>query len=117
MRVLIVALCPLAGCAPIAAGVVVGSIPVLHRLPTDVLVSVAAGRDCSIVHIDAGESYCRPSETPPAPPLFCTRSLGVADCWAEPAKLPNSPRETADGPRTLTPDQQEERVKWWRLFW
>ncbi|MSP03323.1 MAG: hypothetical protein EXR07_20110 [Acetobacteraceae bacterium] len=105
-----------AGCGfpePVTAGIAVGSIVIFHRSPADMLVSVVTGRDCSIVHLDKGERYCRPREQPPEVPVFCTRSLGVADCWAEPAKLPNAPREIADGPRPLTREQEADRAKWW----
>jgi hypothetical protein len=50
---------------------------------------------------------------PPGPQVFCTHSLGVADCWSEPEKLPNRPRENADGPRSLTPEQERNRTAWW----
>ncbi len=45
-----------------------------------------------------GVRCCRP---PPAPPQllpYCTRSLGVPDCWSDPAQLPNHPPELAASP-------------------
>jgi hypothetical protein len=69
-------------------------------------------RDCSAVRLDRGKSYCRPAEPPPEPPPYCTRSLGVADCWADPA---GHPRELGDGPRTLTPTQETDRTRRWPL--
>jgi hypothetical protein len=109
-----------AGCgsdATIAAAVSVGSFPILHRSPPDVVISALTGRDCSVVNLDKGERYCRPKELPLEPPVFCSRSLGVPDCWAEPDKLPNKPREIADGPRVLTPAQETERTKRWPGLW
>ncbi len=113
----------LAGCgvspeqaATIGIGVGVGSIAVMQRSPLDAVVSVVSGRDCSIVRWDQGKSYCRPVEPPPEPPPYCTRSLGVADCWRDPASLPDHPPEVADGPRTLTPAQDADRTKGW-LAW
>src|SRR5258707_269478 len=110
----------LTGCgvdAPFVAGtalVVSGaSIPVFHRTPLDMVVSVVSGRDCSVVHLDKGEQYCHPKERPPAQPVFCTRSLGVVDCWEDPSLLPGRPREVADGPRSLTPEQEADRTKRW----
>ena len=41
---------------------------------------------------------CRPAGPLPPPPPYCTRSLGVADCWIDPARLPNHPRQLADTP-------------------
>jgi hypothetical protein len=111
----------LTGCgpeAPIAAGVVSGaSIPVFHRTPVDMAVSAATGRDCSVVNLDKGEQYCHPKERSPSEPEFCTRSLGVPDCWKDPSKVPNNPREIADGPRELTPDQEKQRTAGWPGLW
>ncbi|MBU6498786.1 MAG: hypothetical protein KGQ40_09685 [Rhodospirillales bacterium] len=51
------------------------------------------------------------------PPAFCTRSLGVVDCWANPAALNGQPvREVADGPRRLTPAQQRDARRGWLPF-
>ena len=91
----------------------VGSIAVIQRSPFDALYSTLSGRDCSIVRMEQGKSYCRPLEPPPDPPPFCTRSLGVADCWRDPAALPDKPRELSDGPRTLTPLQEADRLRTW----
>lgn len=112
------------GCGPAAPvaeagiGIVSGaSIPIFHRSPMDMAVSAASGRDCSVVNLDKGERYCKASEKRPEQPPFCTRSLGVPDCWADPSKLPNHPREIADGPRALTPEQEQERTRRWPGLW
>jgi hypothetical protein len=119
----VLALPPLAGCGaaaaiqvPIAAGIGVGSIVVFHRTPVDMLVSVATGRDCSVVNLDKGERYCRLRDPVSETPVFCTRSLGVADCWEAGAK-PLNRREIADGPRELTPVQEADRSSWWPGLW
>jgi hypothetical protein len=104
---------PLLVGAAVMAATGVASITIFHRTLVDMVVSVATGRDCSVVNLDRGERYCRPQELPPEPPEFCTRSLGVVDCWANPAKLPGHPREVADGPRTLTAEQEADRTAWW----
>ena len=88
---------------------------IFHRTPFDMAVSAVSGRDCSVVYLDRLEAYCRPRELAPERPVFCTRSLGVPDCWADPAKLPDHPREIADGPRTLTPEQ--DRAGRWPGLW
>lgn len=109
---------PGAPVAAVGAGVVSGaSIPIFHRSPVDMVASAASGRDCSVVHLDSGERYCRPRDRAPEPPEFCTRSLGIPDCWADPSKLPNHPREIADGPRSLTAEQEADRKKWWPGLW
>ncbi|HVC62223.1 MAG TPA: hypothetical protein VND19_17905 [Acetobacteraceae bacterium] len=94
----------------VTAGVTAGSVAVIQRTPFDALWSLVTGRDCSAVRLDRGETYCRPVEPPPAPQPYCTRSLGVADCWTDPA---GQPRELGDGPRTLTPAQEANRTRRW----
>ena len=91
----------------------VGSIVVIGRTPFDALYSILSGRDCSVVRFDQGKSYCRPIEPPPEPPPFCTRTLGMANCWRDPASLPDHPSELGDGPRTLTPSQGADRTRRW----
>jgi hypothetical protein len=115
-------LLPLFGCgpdAPVVAGAVVvvsgASLPIFHRTPVDMLVSAVSGRDCSVVNLERREMYCRPKDRTPETPVFCTRSLGVPDCWEDPSKLPNHPREIADGPRSLTPEQN--RAGRWPGLW
>jgi hypothetical protein len=93
-----------------AVGVTAGSVAVIQRTPVDAVVSLATGRDCSAVRLDQGKSYCRPVEPPPPPVPYCTRSLGVADCWADPA---GHPPGLGDGPNTLTPAQEANRTRRW----
>ena len=102
----------------ITAAIAGATVPVIQRSPLDALVSAASGRDCSIVYLDQRSTYCRPKERPPEPPEFCTRSLGVVDCWADPSKLPpNHPPVVADGPRALTPEQEDNRTRRWPGLW
>jgi hypothetical protein len=121
---LLILLLPLIGCGPEvpvalgAAAVVSGaSLPVFHRTPVDMAVSAVMGRDCSVVYLDKGEQYCRPKEQRPETPLFCTRSLGVPDCWEDGSKVPNHPREIADGPRALTSEQEARQTSRWPGLW
>jgi hypothetical protein len=100
----------------LGVGVSVGSIAVIQRSPLDALYSMVSGKDCSIVRWDQGKSYCRPKEPPPETPPYCTRSLGVVDCWRDPAKLPDRPPQVADGPSTLTPAQEADRNRGWPAF-
>ena len=94
-------------------GLGIGSIAVLGRSPVDAAVSLVSGRDCSVVRLDRGKSYCRPEEPPPEEPPFCTRSLGHVDCWDDPASVPGHPKGVADGPVVLTPAQEKDRTKGW----
>ncbi len=88
-------------------------VPVIHRDLFDAAYSLATGRDCSIVRLDQGQTYCRPLEPPPQPPAFCTRSLGRVDCWRDPDALRPEETGVADGPSTLTPAQEENRTQPW----
>ena len=88
----------LAGCGatpeqvvPAAALLSIGTIAVIQRSPLDALFSMFSGKDCSIVRLDQGKSYCRPIEPWPMTEPYCTRSLAVADCWRDPASLPDRP--------------------------
>ncbi len=108
----------LAGCletAATVAGVSVAAVPLIGRTLPDAVVSVVAGRDCSLVRLDAGKSYCTPEEVLPQPPMVCTRSLGTVDCWHNPEALGVSYTEVAHGPRTLITAQKAHRRRWdWR---
>jgi hypothetical protein len=96
------------------AGANVAAIPVVQRDLFDVAYSTITGKDCSVVRLDRGQSYCRAEEPPPAPPPYCTRSLGTVDCWRDPNAIRGPiPPEVADGPRTLTPAQERDRTRRW----
>lgn len=97
--------------ALLAANVAV--IPIVHRDLFDAVWSTVTGRDCSIVRLDRGQTYCRPVEPPPSPPPYCTRSLGVVDCWKDPGRDPNIAPEVADGFPPLTPAQEANRTRRW----
>jgi len=105
----------LAGCHPaaapfVAAGAVeAGSVAVFGRGTVDLAYSAVSGRDCSIVRLDQGKSWCKPKEAPPPARRFCTRTLGLAECFADPQSLPDHPAELGDGPSTLTPAQDSNR--------
>jgi hypothetical protein len=86
------------------------SVMVFHRGLVDFVVSAIKGEDCSIVHVDRGTDYCREPAPPAAPPPYCTRTLGVANCWASPQLFKDPPRGLADGPWALTPRQEANRV-------
>ncbi len=93
------------------------TVSVLGRDVGDVVVSGVSGRDCSVVRLDRGQSYCRAIEPPPEPPEFCTRSLARVDCWRNPEVLNGPLRELADGPRVLTPEQEANRTRSWPGLW
>jgi hypothetical protein len=107
----------LAACDPaslgITAAVGVGSVAAIGRTPVDAVVSLAKGRDCSVARLDRGLGYCKPEEAPPAPPPYCTRSLGRVDCWREPPLAFPMQRGVADGPVALTEAQEAHRTRRW----
>ncbi len=106
----------LAGCDAATEGVAavtVGSVATIGRTPVDAVVSLVTGKDCSLVRLDQGKTYCRPTEPQPDAPPYCTRSLGVVECWKDPAAVPGLPPEVADGPRALTPAQEADRTRTW----
>ena len=99
--------------AAIVVGTAAGSTAVIQRTPVDAVISAASGRDCSAVRLDQGKAYCRPQEQRPDTPPYCTRSLGVVDCWSAPEHMPGIGPEVADGPRRLTPAQEANRTRRW----
>ncbi len=103
------------GCAePVGAlaAAEVASVVVFGRGIADIGVSAISGRDCSIVRLDRGLTYCAPIEPPPAPGPFCTRSLGVVDCWINPEALPTPQRSVADGPAPTPAQEQYRHARW-----
>jgi hypothetical protein len=119
-RAFLLSFLPLAGCgwsdnliatALVAANV--GSVATIQRSPPDAIYSWWTGRDCSVVRLDQGKSYCRPTEPIPPPPAFCTRSLGTVNCWQDPQNLADHPLGVADGPAGLTAEQEANRVRRW----
>jgi len=109
----------LAGCgwsdnliATALVGASVGSVATIQRSPADAVYSLVTGRDCSIVRLDEGKTYCRRVDPPPEIPPFCTRSLGTVNCWVDPADLPGHPMPVANGP-TMTAEQEAHRLRTW----
>lgn len=88
------------------------SVVVFGRAIPDLGVSAATGKDCSIVRLEQGKTYCALPEAAPARGPYCTRSLGTVDCWSNPEALANLPQEVADQP-ALTPLQERHRTARW----
>ncbi len=93
------------------------SVSVFHRDIVDFVVSAVTDEDCSIVHIDRNQRYCRPPDPPSAPPLYCTRTIGVPNCWASPTLFRDPPPGLAGGPWALTPQQEADRNSPFSPFW
>lgn len=117
---------PLLGCdGPTLVGLgaaSVVSLPLTGRAVPDLVVSAATGRDCSIVRLDRGMSYCAAAAPAPGSAPFCTRSLGQTDCWITRPPLLGPPLATGlggvvDGRTSLTPAQEADRTaRWPALF-
>jgi hypothetical protein len=108
----------LAGCVnatPSAIGIADGaSVAVFGRGVIDIGVSAVTGRDCSVVRLEKGQTYCAPTDPPPAERI-CTRTLATVDCWPDATELartgvgdtppPNAAQEryrAARWPKSLT---------------
>lgn len=108
----------LSGCAGWAAptGAVLAadaaSVVVFGRGVLDLGVSAVSGRDCSVVRLDRGLTYCAARDPPEPPVAFCTRSLGVVDCWADPALLPAKRAGVADGPAPTLAQERYRAAPW-----
>ena len=77
-------LATLAGCAQPTGALLAAdaaSVVVFGRGIVDIGVSAISGRDCSVVRLDRGLTYCAPRDGP-VPDRYCTRTLGSVDCWA-----------------------------------
>lgn len=103
MRLLLL-IVPLAGCGVeplLGPAAVVGgaSVVLTGRTPVDAVASWATGADCSVVRLERREPWCAPPPAPPAPPPYCTRSLGAVDCWTSPPLGTQPQRGVADPPR------------------
>lgn len=107
-------LLPLGGCvaAAAAAGAEAASVAVFGRDIVDIGVSAVTGRDCSLVRLDRRQPYCAAREELPKPPAFCTRTLGTAQCWADPEHFLSPPRQLADIP-AVTPEQARQITARW----
>jgi len=90
------------------AGIALSALP--GCAAPDVIASAVTGRDCNPAHLDYGQAWCAPPERPPAPQPYCTQSWSGVDCWARPDLMVNVPRQVAEGPTALTPDQEKNRT-------
>jgi hypothetical protein len=96
---------PVASALNVAGAVMVGSVAALGRTPVDAAYSLVTGK-----------SYCRATEPLPDALPYCTRSLGVVDCWRDPAAVANLGPDVADGARALTPVQEKDRTRGWVVW-
>ena len=87
------------------------SVAVLGRSLPDVLYSAVSGKDCSMVRLEQGKTYCEPNDPPP-PARYCTRSLGTVDCWADRSLLPVPQTPVGDTPEPNLAQQRYRAARW-----
>lgn len=88
-------------------------VAIFHRTMPDTLYSAITGKDCSLVRLDRGESYCKAVDPPVPPQPYCTHTLGAVMCWSKPESMPGIPTQIAQGSRSLTPEQNKVRLARW----
>ena len=62
------------------AAVVIGT----DKTIADHIISVASGKDCSLVRVERGLRYCKEDEVVPHPNVYCYRELGGVSCYDKP---------------------------------
>ena len=113
--VLLMLVLPLAACGFEPPGALLAadaaSIVVFGRGIADLGYSAISGRDCSVVRLDRGQTYCAPL-TEPVREAYCTRTLAVVDCWSGPAVFAVN-RPTVEDTPPPTPGQLRYRTARW----
>ncbi len=62
------------------AAVVIGT----DKTTADHVISLASGKDCSLVRVERGMTYCKEDELLPMPAVYCYRELGGVSCYDAP---------------------------------
>src|SRR5512132_2633215 len=78
--------CFLAGGCVAAVGA--GTVAATGKTPVDHIVSLATGKDCSIVRQHRGLTYCVEDEVTPAVRVHCYPTIGAVGCYGEPDPFP-----------------------------
>lgn len=62
-----------------------------QKTMADHAISLASGKDCSLVRIDRGLTYCKEDEpAAPRPNLYCYRELAGVTCYSQPDPARNA---------------------------
>ena len=113
MRLVLLLLLPLLGAceaAPFMLAADAASIVVFGRGVGDIGVSAVTGRDCSLVRLDRGLTYCAERTVQAAQP-FCTRTLAIVDCWS-PAAAPSGRRTVGEAPEATVAQERYRAAPW-----
>jgi hypothetical protein len=89
--VLASALCLLTGGCVAAAGG--GTVVASGKTPVDHVISLIAGKNCSIVRQNRGLTYCVEDEVQPALRVYCYPTLGDPTCFGAPDPFPGNQRK------------------------
>ena len=89
----------------------VASVVVFGRSLGDLGYSAISGRDCSVVRLDRGQTYCAPRDVA-VREAYCTRTLGAVDCWADPAILPTVRAGVGDTPAPSVAQETYRAARW-----
>lgn len=76
----------LAGCGNLGPYAIAdgATVVVTDKTMIDHAISVASGKDCSVVRVEQGLRYCKEDEVVPHPVVFCYRELGDVTCYSNP---------------------------------
>lgn len=72
------------GFVPPLAGLEGASVIATDKTLIDHYVSYATGKNCSIIRREQGRTYCEEDELGESEEVYCYRTLGNVNCYAEP---------------------------------
>ncbi len=77
------------GSVPPLAGIEIFSVIGTDKTLTDHLVSFSTGKNCSTIRRNLGQTYCEEDEITVPEEIYCYRTLGKVNCYAEPNPFDN----------------------------
>lgn len=84
--ILSLVLCFPAACSavPYYAGFEGVSVIATEKTMEDHVISLASGKNCSVVRLERGMTYCEEDEVIPKPEVYCYQELGDVTCYEAP---------------------------------
>lgn len=105
----------LAACSPEATvGLLsanAASVAVFGRAIPDLVHSAVTGKDCSVVRLERGQTYCAPAAEP-FTQRYCTRTLATVDCWAAAELDPRAGPGVGDTPPPNAAQDRYRAARW-----